>query len=99
MCENLVQIGWGFQELSFGKTKWHADENTDADAVSLNIVCFLSSQERENFHLQEKRKTLLAIIFSSLSSSYFVLEKLYHLTLLVCVSVYVSILFQTVDNN
>ena len=59
----------------------------------------LSSRERENFHLQEKRKTLLAIIFSSLSSSYFVLEKLYHLTLLVCVSVYVSILFQTVDNN
>ena len=31
MCENLVQIGWGFQELSFGKTKWHADVDADAD--------------------------------------------------------------------
>ena len=31
MCENLVQIGWGFQELSSGETKWHADKNKDAD--------------------------------------------------------------------
>ena len=32
MCENLVQIGWGFQELSSGKTKWHADKNADENA-------------------------------------------------------------------
>ena len=30
----LVQIGWGFQELSIGKTKWHADKNGDADAYA-----------------------------------------------------------------
>ena len=32
MCENLVQIGWGFQELSWGQTEWHADEDVDEDA-------------------------------------------------------------------
>ena len=31
MCENLVQIGWGFQELSSGKTKWHEDKIADED--------------------------------------------------------------------